>query len=71
MFYIKLQSSEEHEKCSIHILTPDGAIRSNDYHVLPATEKQILFAQKIAKVQTLPWSTHYGPPKDFPMDRYA
>jgi hypothetical protein len=32
-----------------HIDWPDGAIRSNDYHVLPATEKQILFAQKIAK----------------------
>ena len=32
-----------------HFEGPTVAASSNDYHVLPATEKQILFAQQIAK----------------------
>ncbi len=31
-----------------HTERPDVAVSSNDYYVLPATEKQILFAQQIA-----------------------
>jgi len=32
-----------------HLETASFVAGSNDYHVLPATEKQILFAQQIAK----------------------
>ncbi len=32
-----------------HVDGFDTAPSSNDYHVLPATEKQVLFAQQIAK----------------------